>query len=133
MPTSGGNGYGNGNHHNGNGNGRHLPPRPPGSGRRPNPYGYNSRRRIPPWLLQAKINHATKRRVALLLLPLYLLMAGIITGVLLTSGAIATPFVVGMGTYQYYYNRVELGKEYSLRFETTRIYDRNKVLLYEKQ
>lgn len=139
MSTSGGNGYGNGHNHNGtgsngnNGNGQHLPPRPPGSGRRPNPYGYGTRRRIPPWLLQARINHAPKRRIALILLPLYLLVAAIITALVMTSGIIAAPAVIGMGSYQYYYNRVELGKEYSLSFETTRIYDRNKVLLYEKQ
>jgi penicillin-binding protein 1C len=140
MTTPGGNG--NGNHFNGNGsngnnrngNGGYLPPRPPGSGRKPNPYGYYSRRRIAPWMLQARSNHPPKRRIALMLLPLYLIIIAAIVTLVLTSGVIATPFVVGMGSYQYYYNNTALPtKEYSLSFETTRIYDRNGTLLYEKQ
>lgn len=144
MPTSGGNnGHGNGSNNNHNGNGLNyngngprppLPPRPPGSGRRPNPYGYNSRRRIAPWVLQARLNHQPKRKVGLWLLPLYLGIAATVVIAIIVSGATATPFMLTAGAYQYYYNRVELpNKEYSLSFETTRIYDRNGTLLYEKQ
>jgi len=84
-------------------------------------------------MLRSQLNQPAKNRTFLILIPLYLLVAAVITGVLVTSGVVATPLAVGMGTYQYYYNRVQLGKEYTLSFETTRIYDRNGTLLYEKQ
>ncbi len=135
MPGGNGNGNGNGsrNNLNGNGNGPLMPPRPPGSGRRANPYGFYTRRRMAPWMLRAGVNHPKKKNIGLMLIPLYALVAAIIATVVISSGAVTLPFVVGAGTYQYYYNRVEIGKEYTLSFETTRIYDRNGTLLYEKQ
>ncbi len=128
MPTFNGNQNGNGLN-----GGRRLPPRPPGSGRKPNPYGFYPRRRIAPWYLQSRTNHQPKRKIALILLPLYLLVIAFVGSLLLTSGILAAPFVVGAGTYQYYYNRTQIGREYPLRFETTRIFDRNGILLFEKQ
>lgn len=131
MPGLHGNGNGFGE--NGSGNGNHLPPRPAGSGRHPNLYGLRTRKRAAPWLLRSHLQQPKKNRLAIALIPLYLItIAGIIT-ILVSGGLLAAPFGVGVGAYQYYYNRVQLGKEYELTFETTRIYDRNGVLLFEKQ
>ena len=114
----------NGNGNNRNGSGHYLPP---------NLGPRHKRRKIPPWLLRSRFNHPSKQKLVVKLLPLYFLIALIITSVVVLSGAIATPFMLTAGAYQYYYSRVELGKEYELSFETTRIYDRNGKLLYEKQ
>ena len=106
----------------------------PGSGRHFNPYWHSgSRRRAPSWLLASDLGRPARKKTGwywYLSGLVVLLFAGIIAG---TVAAIVAPVGVATAIYTERYNSLSLDKEYALTFETTRIYDRKGILLYEKQ
>ena len=109
--------------------------RPVGSGRHVNPYWYSGwRRRAPSWLIAAEMGRAAPKKngwVWWVLVGLVVLMfAGILIA---TVASIVAPLTIATAMYSERYNSLSLDKEYGLSFETTRIYDRKGVLLYEKQ
>ncbi|HEX2912922.1 MAG TPA: transglycosylase domain-containing protein [Chloroflexia bacterium] len=144
MPPSGGNGnHHDNNHHNNN----NYPPspynrppgfvpryRPPGTGRHFNPYWSGAwRRRAPTWLLNPYAGKPKPKNHYWVFIVGGLLVLTIIATLVISFAAVAAPITVGSALYTERYNSLSLDKDYSLTFETTRIYDRKGVLLYEKQ
>ncbi len=138
MPPIGGNG-----HHSKPNNGDQNAQRPfiranqvrlPGSGRHFNPYWYSgSRRRAPAWLIRSHLTRPIQKNnywVFILMGLTFVLFAGALA---VSVAGIVTPVTIGTALYTQRYNSLSLDKEYALTFETTRIYDRKGVLLYEKQ
>ncbi len=125
-----------------NGNNNNRPRRPfvrsnqwrPPPGRRFNPYWYGaSKRRAPAWMLTSSRTNPPPRKNYWFIVLVCLTVFGFIGALLIAAAAIATPVAVGTAIYTERYNNLSLDKEYALSFETTRIYDRKGILLYEKQ
>lgn len=90
------------------------------------------RRSAPYWLLasQQRKNAHKPRSYWLLYLVLVFLIVGLLTSII----AITTPVAVGVAGYNYYDQQLSLANDYSsVGFENTYIFDRNHVLLYERQ
>jgi membrane peptidoglycan carboxypeptidase len=96
-------------------------------------YGIYSSKRVPAWILRKK-NRRPPSGGKITVLVLILTLA---IGFVLTIGLFLAIAGLGSGaailTYSSYAKGLSLDKEYALTFETTRIYDRNGVLLFEKQ
>ncbi len=109
--------------------------RPYGSGRHFNPYWHSRwRRRAPSWLLAANMGKPPVKKKLWLWWVLVGLVVIIFAAILtLTILSIVAPLTVATALYTERYNSLSLDKEYALSFETTRIFDRKGVLLYEKQ
>lgn len=106
--------------------------RPPGSGRHFNPYWYSGwRRRAPIFWLRASRQQSRGMGWWWAFAALLLFVVGGTVG--LAAVAVVAPISVGTALYTERYNSLGLDKEYSLTFETTRIYDRRGQLIYEKQ
>jgi membrane peptidoglycan carboxypeptidase len=108
--------------------------RPPGSGRHFNPYGGSGwRRRAPSWLIDYRIFRPKPRKTGWLWVLAGLIFGSFAIAIGVSVAGIVTPLTIGTAVYSSRYDSLSLDKDYSLTFETSRIYDRNGVLLYEKQ
>ena len=108
--------------------------RPVGSGRHFNPYwGSNWRRRAPSWLIDYEPTKLKPKKLGWVWVLSGLVFAGFAITLALTVAGVVAPIGIGMAYYTSRYDSLSLDKDYSLTFENSRIYDRNGVLLYEKQ
>ncbi len=108
--------------------------RPPGSGRHFNPYGGSGwRRRAPSWLIDYKLLKPKPKKTGWVWVLAGLIFAFFAVVVAISIAGIVSPLTIATAVYSSRYESLSLDKDYSLTFETTRIYDRKGILLYEKQ
>lgn len=111
-----------------------FPYRPAGSGRHYNPYWRSGwRRRAPAWLIDYEATRHKPKKIGWVWVLAGLIFAAFAITLAVSVAGIVTPVTIGMAYYQSRYDSLSLDKDYSLTFENSRIYDRNGVLLYEKQ
>ena len=108
--------------------------RPSGSGRHFNPYWRSRwRRRAPSWLIDYEPTKFKKKKIGWVWVLAGLIFGGFAITIAVSVAGIVTPLTIGMAYYTSRYDSLSLDKDYSLTFENSHIYDRNGVLLYEKQ
>jgi penicillin-binding protein 1C len=108
--------------------------RPPGSGRHYNPYGPSGwRRRAPSWLIDYQLLKPKPKKTGWIWVLAGMIFFSFAIVIAVSIVGIVSPLTIATAVYSSRYESLSLDKDYSLTFETTRIYDRKGVLLYEKQ
>jgi len=94
-------------------------------------YGLYANRRPPPWFFSKPPQKTGPTKYIIIGLLAAVIFLSFAT-VALIVGAFGAGAGVAVAGYSYYAKGLSLDREYALTFETTRIFDRNGILLYEK-